>query len=44
MYRLVPALVARWARPIPSWPRAEALITETLKLEETASAPRWTAG
>ena len=26
---------ARWARPIPSCVRAEALITETLKLEET---------
>ena len=26
---------ARWARPIPSCIRAEALITETLKLEET---------
>jgi alanyl-tRNA synthetase len=34
MYRLVPTLVARWARPIRSWPR-QALITETLKLEET---------
>ena len=35
MYRLVPALVARdGRRPIPSCMRAEALIAETLQLEE----------
>jgi alanyl-tRNA synthetase len=34
MHRWCRAGGARWARPIPSWPR-QALITETLKLEET---------
>jgi alanyl-tRNA synthetase len=37
MYRLVPALVARWGRPIPNSCRAEPVITETLMLERPAS-------
>ncbi len=35
MYRLVPVLVAEMGRAYPELTRAEALITETLKLEET---------
>ena len=35
MWRLVPALVAQMGRAYPELVRAEALITETLKLEET---------
>jgi alanyl-tRNA synthetase len=35
MYRLVPALVAEMGRAYPELVRAEALITETLKLEES---------
>ncbi len=35
MYRLVPALVAQMGAAYPELVRAEALITETLKLEET---------
>ena len=35
MHRLVPALVARWAQAFPELGRAQALIEETLKLEET---------
>jgi alanyl-tRNA synthetase len=35
MYRLVPVLVAEMGRAYPELVRAEALITETLKLEET---------
>ncbi|SDH81417.1 alanine--tRNA ligase [Roseospirillum parvum] len=35
MYRLVPALVSAMGGPFPELERAQALITETLKLEET---------
>ncbi|MDX2143262.1 MAG: alanine--tRNA ligase [Rhodospirillaceae bacterium] len=35
MYKLVPALVAQMARQFPELERAQALITETLHLEET---------
>lgn len=35
MYRLVPALVRRMGQAFPELERAQALITETLKLEET---------
>ncbi|MEE9318273.1 MAG: alanine--tRNA ligase [Rhodospirillales bacterium] len=35
MWRLVPALVAQMGQAFPELARAEALITETLKLEET---------
>ena len=35
MWRLVPALVAEMGQAFPELGRAEALITETLKLEET---------
>jgi alanyl-tRNA synthetase len=35
MYRLVPALVAEMGEAYPELKRAEALLTETLKLEET---------
>ena len=35
MYRLLPALVAQMGRAYPELVRAEALISETLKLEET---------
>lgn len=35
MWRLVPALLREMGRAYPELPRAEALITETLKLEET---------
>ncbi len=35
LYRLVPALVAKMGQAYPELGRAEALITETLKLEET---------
>tara|TARA_B100001939_G_scaffold347640_2_gene369903 strand:- start:979 stop:3633 length:2655 start_codon:yes stop_codon:yes gene_type:complete len=35
MYRLVPALMAQMGQAYPELTRAEALITETLKLEET---------
>ena len=35
MYRLVPALVREMGQPYPELVRAEPLITETLKLEET---------
>ena len=34
MYRLVPALVREMGQAYPELVRAEALITETLKLEE----------
>ena len=35
MWKLVPALVRmRWARPIRNWCAREAMITETLNLEE----------
>jgi len=36
MWRLVPALVRQMGAPFPELIRAEALITETLKLEETS--------
>ncbi len=35
MYKLVPTLVAQMGRAFPELPRAEALIEETLRLEET---------
>ena len=34
MYRLVPTLVAEMGQAYPELKRAEALVTETLKLEE----------
>ena len=34
MHRWCPRWCARWVRPIPSWCAREALITETLYLEE----------
>ena len=43
MWRLVPALVREMGQAYPELVRAEALITETLKLEETRFAPRWRA-
>jgi alanyl-tRNA synthetase len=43
MHRLVPALVREMGQAYPELVRAEALIEETLRLEETASARRWSA-
>ena len=45
MYRLVPALVAEMGEAYPELKRAEALIAETLKLEEARfRETRWRAG
>ncbi len=38
MHRLVPALVSRWARRIPNWYAAQALITETLARRKRGSS------
>ena len=43
MWRLVPVLVREMGQAYPELHRADAMITETLKLEETASAARWNA-
>jgi alanyl-tRNA synthetase len=44
MYRLVPALVAEMGMAYPELKRAEALVTETLKLEETRFRETLTRG
>ena len=43
MWKLVPVLTREMGQAYPELVRAEALITETLKLEETRFRRRWSA-